>query len=291
VRGADFLNTNIEFLDREYNPRTQIPNFGEFFSRWKQAARETRESLSGRLDLSYGPADAEALDFFPAHGPASPVLIFLHGGYWRALDKADFSWIAPAYVEAGISVAIANYGLAPGTPVREIVQQVRRACVWIYRNASELGINRAALFCAGHSAGGHLTAMMLATSWPGISQELPRRLLCGALTISGLFDLVPLVHAEFLRHELQLDQASARDLSPAFLPWHNDVPLLRALGALESSEFRRQSELMQRNWPRACKQPLIEVPECNHLSVCDALAQPHGILFQAIRLLLTELVA
>jgi arylformamidase len=247
VNGADLLNTETEFLDREYNPRTQVPNFGEFFARWKQSARETRESLPGRLDLSYGTSAAEALDFFPAHGPARPVLIFLHGGYWRALNKADFSWIAPKYVDAGISVAIVNYGLAPANPLREIVQQVRRACVRIYRNASELGINRAALFCAGHSAGGHLTAMMLATHWPDIAQELPRRLLRGALTISGLFDLAPLTHAEFLRHDLQLDLVTAQELSPAFLQWHNDVPLIRTVGALESGEFHRQSEMIQRH--------------------------------------------
>src|ERR1700678_3577806 len=99
----DPSNAESEFLDREYNPRTQIPNFAEFFSRWKRSAAEARELLPGRLDLRYGATDAETLDFFPARAAAAPLLIFLHGGYWRALDKADFSWVAPAYVQRGVS--------------------------------------------------------------------------------------------------------------------------------------------------------------------------------------------
>jgi len=280
---SELVNADAEWLDREYNPRTQIPQFAEFFSRWARTAHEARESLQGRLDLRYGPAPAETLDFFAAPGSGKPLLLFLHGGYWRALDKKDFSWIAPAYVAAGISVAIINYGLAPATPIAQIIQQVRRACAWLHGNAHELDIDAERLVCAGHSAGGHLTAMMLATDWPHISPQLPPRLLAGALTISGLFDLTPLTRAEFLRYDLQLEQSLAHELSPAFLPWHNDVPLVRAVGALESAEFHRQSTMMKQHWPRACERELLEVPGCNHLSVCDALGMPGTILFEAIR--------
>src|SRR5262249_37183495 len=150
---------------------------------------QARASLDARLDVSYGPTAAETLDFFPAKGARAPLLLFLHGGYWRALDKEDFSWLAPCYVAADISVPIGNSGLAPATPLEEIVRQIRRACVWIYRNATNLNVDPNRLFCSGHSAGGHLTAMMLATNWPGLSPMLPGRLLCGALAISGLFDL------------------------------------------------------------------------------------------------------
>lgn len=271
------------YLDREYNPRLRIADFADYFSRWKSQAQEARALLHGKLDVRYGPAAAETLDFFPASGALKPLLLFLHGGYWRALDKADFSWVAPAYVNAGTSVAVINYGLIPTTPLAEAVRQVRCACVWLYRNASALDVDPSRILCAGHSAGGHLAGMMLTTDWPSLSPDLPRRLLAGALTVSGLFDLEPLRHAGFLRPDLGLDARQARELSPAFLPWRNDVPLIRAVGALESREFHLQSSLMERQWPLACRHPLIDVPECHHLSVCDALASADSPLFEAIR--------
>jgi arylformamidase len=272
-----------DFLDRQYNPRVQISGYADFFTRWKQDALMTRESLQASLDLPYGAAQAETLDFFPSSKPAAPLLIFIHGGYWRVLDKADFSWIAPPYVAAGISVAILNYGLLPKTPMIEIVNQMRRACAWAYGNAANLGIDRNRIFCTGHSAGGHLTGMMLATDWPAFSSELPRRLLAGALTVSGVFDLAPLTHAEFLRKDLGLDEAAARAVSPAFLPLQNHAPLLTAVGALESDEFHRQSRLIAAHWPSVVPAGLLDVPGCNHLSVCDAMATPGNVLFETLR--------
>ncbi len=284
------------FLDREYNVRTQVPEFASYVARWADSSREARryarESVRHatrvRLDLPYGLAPAERLDLFQAAGKSSPLLIFIHGGYWRALDKDDFSWVAPPYVAAGISVAVVNFGLLPLTTLMQIVEQVRRACAWLYHNARVLDVDPARMVCGGHSAGGHLAAMMLATDWPGVWSEFPRRLLSGAVTVSGLFDLEPLTRAEFLRSDLGLDAVLTRALSPAFLQWRNDVPLLRAVGSLESSEFHRQSELIELRWPQACGQPVIKVPGCNHFSVCDAFADPKSALFQATVSLLSR---
>jgi arylformamidase len=209
-------------------------------------------------------------------------LIFIHGGYWRALDKNDFSWIATAYVAAGFSVAVLNYGLAPATSLPEIAAQMRRACVWLHRNARELEIDPLRIVCSGHSAGGHLTAMMLATDWTQIAPDLPARLLAGAVAVSGLFDLAPVARAPFVRDDLQLDEALVRQLSPAFLPLHNDVPLLLAVGALETAEFQRQSQLIASHWPLACRDVLLELPGCNHYTACEALAAPGSALFQAV---------
>jgi arylformamidase len=275
------VNRERDFLEREYNPRLQIPQFGEFFARWKRSALTARESLQCRLDLRYGPAAAETLDFFPAAGRSARLLIFIHGGYWRALDKADFSWMAAGFIAAGISVAVVNYGLAPKTPLPEIVNQMRRACAWLYGNAHDLGTDRTRIFCSGHSAGGHLTAMMLATDWPALSPVLPKRLIAGAFAVSGVFDLQPLTHADFLSKDLGLDEAAARAISPAFLPLCNEAPLLLAAGALESAEFHRQSRLMAAHWPEAVSRGLLDVPGCDHFSVCDALATPGNVLFEA----------
>jgi arylformamidase len=281
-----------DFLEREYNPRATIPEFAALFAQWKVRGAQARAALPARLDLAYGSAPAETLDYFPAApawaAPASPLLVFIHGGYWRALDKADFSWVAPGYVTAGISVAVVNYGLAPKTPLGEIVAQVRRCLAWIHARAQDLSVDPARIFCSGHSAGAHLTAMMLATDWTTVSPGLPRALLAGALTISGLFDLEPLTRAEFLRHDLALDAAAARQLSPAYLPLKSATPLLRAVGALESGEFHRQSESIGLHWPSVCTTAVLDVPDCNHLTVCDAFAAPGNMLFEALRGAITQ---
>jgi arylformamidase len=274
--------TTTELLDKEYNPRVQIPEFANYFLRWKTESQKARESLHAHLNVPYGVSAAESLDFFPASVRRAPLLIFIHGGYWRALDKADFSYVAPAYVAAGIAVAVLNYGLAPGTSISNIVGQIRRACRWAYNSWEIMDVDPRRIFCAGHSAGGHLTAMMMATNWPAIHHALPRRLLAGAFTVSGLFDLEPLTRAEFLRSDLALDATSARAISPCYLPLQNYAPLLRAVGALESREFHRQSELIAERWPVVCKSPLIDVLGCHHLSICDALAARGDVLFETM---------
>jgi arylformamidase len=273
---------NIDLLDREYNPRVGVPDIAGLFARWQQEANAARESLPSRLNLHYGLAAAETLDVFRAPGSNRPLLIFIHGGYWRALDKNDFSWIAPPYVAAGFSVAVLNYGLAPGTPLLEIVEQMRRACVWLHRNAHDLEIDPLRIVCSGHSAGGHLTAMMLATDWTQIAPDLPTRLLSGAAAVSGLFDLAPVAKAPFVRDDLQLDDALVRQLSPTLLPLHNEVPFLLTVGALETAEFHHQSQLIADHWPRACHDAILDLPGCNHYTACEALATPSSPLFQAV---------
>lgn len=267
-------------LEREYNARAAIPDHPQIFARWAEQAAMTRRRRAGLIDMPYGEDPGERLDFFPAMQRNSPLLVFIHGGYWRSLDKFDFSWIAPPFLDAGVSVAFLNYGLAPRVPIDEIVRQQLRAMAWLYARAEELGFDHRRIVVSGHSAGGHLTAMMMAALWPAFDPALPPDLVKGGLAISGIYDLEPLVPLPFINTDLNLDAAAARAVSPVHLPAASDAPLVTAVGAMESGEFKRQTQLIRSTWPRNAGED-IEVADANHLTVCDVLADAESPLFRA----------
>jgi len=272
--------TNVERMEREYNARASIPDHPQIFARWAEQGAQARRRRAGLIDVPYGDDEGERLDFFPTMNRSSPLLVFIHGGYWRSLDKSDFSWIAPPFLDAGIAVAFLNYGLAPRVRVEDMVRQQLGALAWLYVRAEDLGFDRGRIVVGGHSAGGHLTAMMLAAQWPAFDPALPSDLVKAGVAISGLFDLEPLVPLPFINTDLQLDVATARKVSPVHLPPATGAPLLTAVGALESDEFKRQSQLIHTAWPHVAREEL-EVAGANHLTVCDALADPGSALFRA----------
>lgn len=274
------MNYTVEFCEREYNARAAIPDHPQIFARWAEQAAATRRLRACLVDLPYGESSAEKLDLFPARSDNAPLFVFIHGGYWRSLDKSDFSWIAPPLVNHGIAVALPNYGLAPKTALEDIVRQTLRALAWLYRNADRYGFDPERIYVSGHSAGGHLTAMTMAALWDVYAPDLPRNLVKGGLAISGLYDLEPLVHAPFVNVDLKLDVRRARRLSPAYMPPATRAPLYTAVGALESSEFRRQNALIGKRWPQNFVRD-VPMPGCNHLTVCDELANPASPLFDA----------
>jgi arylformamidase len=181
---------------------------------------------------------------------------------------------------------VINYGLLPATPLRAIVDQIRRACAWLHLNGDRLGFARDRIVCSGHSAGGHLTAMALATAWPRFQPGLPDRILAGGVAISGLYDLAPLLRTEFLGRDLGLGEDEAHELSPLHAKSPPAAPLVLAVGAGESSEFHRQTAQMAASVPASIVGEILEVPGCDHFSVCDALARPGSTLFEATRALL-----
>jgi len=274
------MNYSVEFCEREYNARASIPEHPQIFARWAERAAATRRLRACLLDLQYGESTGERLDLFPARHDGAPLLVFIHGGYWRALDKSDFSWIAPPFVNHDVSVALLNYGLAPHTPLEEIVRQMLRAHAWLYRNADQYGYDPARMHVCGHSAGGHLTAMMLAALWPVFAPDLPADLIKSGLAISGLFDLEPLIYAPFVNADLQLDQARAHKLSPARMPAPASARLLTSVGEQESGEFHRQARVIAKAW-RANFVRAVPARGSNHLTVCDELANPGSALFDA----------
>jgi arylformamidase len=272
--------SSVQVMEREYNARASIPDHPQIFARWAEQGAQTRRRRAGLIDVPYGQDAGERLDYFPSAQKHSPLLAYIHGGYWRSLDKFDFSWIAPPLLDAGVSVAFLNYGLAPRVPVEEIVRQQLRALAWLYGHAEDLGFDRDRIVVGGHSAGAHLTAMTMAALWRKLDPALPIDLVKGGFGISGIYDLEPLVPLPFINTDLKLDVAAARKVSPVHLPPATGAPLLTAVGALESSEFKRQAQLIHTAWPHNAREEL-EVADANHLTVCDVLADPESALFRA----------
>ena len=275
------MASDTAFLEREYNARAAIRDHPQIFARWAEQGAAARRLRACEVDLQYGLLDVERLDIFHAHQADAPLLVFIHGGYWRSLDKSDFSWIAPPLLQHGVAVALTNYGLAPQTSIEDIVRQQLKALAWLYHNAERLRFNPDRIIVAGHSAGGHLTAMMMAALWQQFDSTLPSGLVKAGLAISGLFDLRPLVKAPFVNVDLQLDLKRARAMSPIEMPSATSAALITAVGALESSEFKRQSSEFGARWSTNLARHL-ELPHANHLTVCDELANPGSPLFDAM---------
>jgi arylformamidase len=270
------------FVSREYNNRALVPDHAQYFARWAEQSARARSTMTCYLDREYGPAPGEKLDIFPARKGDGSVLMFIHGGYWRSLDKADFSYLAPTWVDAGVSLVVVNYDLCPKVTIEEIVCQMLRASAWLYRHAEEYGMDEERLFVCGHSAGAHLTAMMMAALWPVFDPGLPRDLFKGGLAISGIYDLRPLVEVDFLSADLRLDESSALKVSPAFLPPATRAPVFTCVGGLESSEFKRQNALLAQRW-RSAVAADVPMPGRHHFSVVDELANPASALFAGAR--------
>lgn len=282
------LPPGIDFA-REYDVAAGIPAFSDILSSWHTQARIVRTRLAGQLDLAYGPTAAERLDFFPAAATTGspPLLVFLHGGFWRRLDKDDFSWLAPPYVARGVSVAIVNYGLAPATLLEAIVDQCRRSIAWLYRQAEQLGFDRRRIVVAGHSAGGHLAGMALCTNWPAIAADLPEQPLAGGIVLSPLADLAPLARVPVYHADLDFTPQRIATLSPARLKPNGGAPVIGAVGGRESGEFKRQLALQATAWPDNWK-ATVDMPDDDHLGLCEAFANPATTLFQASLNLLTS---
>lgn len=269
--GTDFAH--------EYDVRAWVPDFTGSLAEWTARAGFARATHPGLFDLRYGPAEAETLDLFlPSGLGPHPLLVFLHGGFWRRLHKDDFSWVAPPYVDRGVAVAVVNYGLAPGTTLEDIVGQVRRSLVWLYRSADRYGIDRRRIVVGGHSAGGHLACMALATDWSVEAAGLPSTMLAAGFALSPLADLAPLAAVPALHADLDFNPSRIADLSPCRLSPATSASVLGAVGGRESPEFHRQLGMLARTWAPVWG-GTVSMPDDDHLSLCDAFATPSSPLF------------
>jgi arylformamidase len=263
------------WLDAQYNNRIRVPNHAEVFRRWADASALVRSQASRRLDLRYGDGPGETLDVFPSPKADAAVLVFIHGGYWRAFDKAEHSFVAASFVHDGAMVVIPNYALCPAVTVETIALQMTRALSWTWLNAGLYGGDARRIVVVGHSAGGHLAAMLLTCHWKSLARDLPDDLVRGALALSGLFELETLRRTPYLQSDLRLTPASARKVSPALFPAPKG-PLYAVAGADESEEFLRQNALIREAWGPVAVPVCETLPGANHFEMLDDLADPAG---------------
>jgi len=266
-----------EYCETQYNVRAAIPEHAQIFACWRERSRQARQTLPCALDIAYGGGPNEALDIFQARGECRALLTFLHGGFWRALDKSDFSFIANPFVERGVTVAVVNYALTPVVTVETIVRQMLAAHAWLYRNCKRYGVPPDRIHVSGHSAGGQLTAMMLAAVWSAYARGLPDDLVKSGLAVSGVYDLEPLLQVSF-NSDMRLNAESVRKLSPINYRPLRSVPFFTAVGGDESEEFRRQNRLIAETWDH-CFRRDVPMPRCHHLGVIEQLGDPESALF------------
>jgi arylformamidase len=249
----------------EYNNRARVPDNPALMAGWAKDAAAYRAEHAPR-QTAYGPGPRNTIDLFSGDGQG-PIVVFIHGGYWQALDGSSFSHCARGLNAHGIEVAVPSYDLCPQVTVATIIDQMRAA-------ARELAKFGRPLVISGHSAGGHLAACLLATDWPAQDMSLPKDLVIAAYAISGLFDLVPLVGTS-INGALGLDGASARSASPLF--W--TVPALGSLDAVvgetESAEYHRQSRTVTEVWAKTGLPTRYGVVSgANHFTAIAPLADP-----------------
>ncbi|MSO74839.1 MAG: alpha/beta hydrolase [Alphaproteobacteria bacterium] len=267
-------------FEAEYNLRARHADADAIIARWTAESARVRGALGGTLDVRYGAEANATLDVFPARKPGAPILVFIHGGYWRRMDKLDHSFVAEVPVAAGAAVVVLNYDLCPSVGIDTIAAECRAATAWVYHNAASFNGDANRIFVAGHSAGGHLTATTIATDWK--AQGLPADLVKGGLPISGIFDLHP-IRRTSINVEARLDQAAADRLSPLYLRPPVMPPIIAAVGAKESFAFVEQNRAFANRWRLwGGRVEALEVPNVHHFDILLELGRADSGLSRAL---------
>lgn len=281
----------VEWLERVHNNRALVPDHGEYMARWARESDQVRREIACDLDVPYGSHSSERLDIFlpRASGNAlAPVFVFLHGGYWRALDKSDHSFVAQSLVPAGACVVVPNYALCPEVTVPHITWQMARALAWTWRHIRAYGGDPDRIVVAGHSAGGQLAAMMMVCQWRMLDPTAPLDLVKSALAISGLYELNRVAATPSLQASLRLSPQDVARCSPAWLPAPRTGKVYCVAGGDESEEYHRLNHLLQQRWGQAVVPKAELLSGDNHFSILQGLCSPKKRLHQLAMELLTQ---
>ena len=261
-------------LDAAYNNTAAvgIPKRDQYVAGWAARSDAIRRSVKARIDIPYGSSARERLDFFPCGRPNAPTVVYIHGGYWQFNDKEPYAFLGEALLPAGFNLVLVEYTLAPAARMDQIVAEIRRSVAWVIDHAGELAIDPARVFVAGHSAGGHLTAVAMTESR-----------LAGGIAISGIFDLEP-IRLNYLNEKLGLDVAEAQRNSPMLHLPSRAAPLVVTVGLDELPELVRQSKEYAEAWQkRGLRGRYLPLPGHEHFSILEELARPDGAIFGALK--------
>jgi arylformamidase len=262
--------------EAEYNNRTRIADYPQIIERWRAESARVRSSARADLDQPYGPGERQRYDLYRAGAPDAPLLIYIHGGYWQLGSRQDTAFVSRAFTAAGIDVALPSYSLCPAVSVLDIIDELRRCVAALWAKTRKRPV------VAGHSAGGHLTAALLATDW-GALPDAPADLVRAGCAISGVFELAPLI-ATKMNTALQLDPETAARASPLLWPAPPpDRTLVAAVGGEETPEFHRQSRAITERWASAgVTAEYVSIAGANHFTVVDELTRADSALFLRI---------
>ena len=268
-------------IDAEYDPSLRVPSRQQYLDWYVRESALARSQLDCQLDLAFGPTPPETIDIFPSPAAKSPLLMFIHGGYWRSFSSKEFSCVASGLVPRGIAVAVMNYTLCPEVSIAGITAQSRAAVAWLARNAGRYGADPERIFVAGHSAGGQQVGMLLSG---GGSPEAAAAaaLIKGGIAVSGLFDLRPLQHS-WLQPTLQLTDSLSVEQSPLFQIPNRAAPLFLSVGGEESAAFQSQSQNYLTAWRRAgLDGDFMAQPGINHYEAVYGFCDPAQPLSRAV---------
>lgn len=284
---TDHLTFHTRFspadFDAEYNLRAGRPDYeATVIPDWIARSDAAQAALPCTTDIRYGAGEKQRLDVFRCGDAGAPTVVYFHGGYWQRGDKAIYSFLAPPFVAAGVNVVVVGYDLCPAVSITRISEEAREALTYIWRHAADLGIGRERITVMGHSAGGHITQMMMATDWPALGSDLPPGLVAAGIPVSPLSYLEPVRLTEALNAGIRMDAAEAEAESPMTRhPPATDAPQMVVVGGAETSEFHRQSRMYVEAYAtRSRRIALYVVPEVDHFDELNVLADPSSEFFR-----------
>lgn len=268
-----------EELQKQYSARAAVPEHKTIFERWSKTSEEVRKLLKHdlKVDIRYGPKERNTLDIFHStNSPSRGILLFFHGGYWQAMDKSYFSFLAKPFTNHGYTVVLPNYSLCPSVSIQEISNEAESVLTFLDGEYGKLGLETKTVHLTGHSAGGHMVAWLL-TRELNLLNLGP---ISSAIALSGIFELEPLVYTK-MNDALMLDTATAKSLSPNVYKPLTQAGLLLATGQEESKEFHLQTEQLQRAWKDQLEVKSIDIKQANHFSLLEDFAATEGTLHAA----------
>lgn len=272
-----------EDFDAQYNLRAGRPDYEvTVIPGWTDDSQTARDTSNCLLDIRYGDGEKQKLDVFRCGDASVPTLVYFHGGYWQRGDKSIYSFIAPPFVAVGFNVVVVGYDLCPAVTITRISEEAREAMAYIWRNADDLGIGRDQITVMGHSAGGHITQMMMATNWPTFGDGLPADLIKAGIPVSPLSYLEPVRLTEALNAGIRMDPKEATAESPMTQhPPVTDAPQLVVVGGAETDEFHRQAHMYADKYGSTERAiGLYVVPDVDHFDELNVLVDQTSPFFQ-----------